>query len=335
LYSHAIAIGSLALATVLLFLLLKLTRVDLGSTIHLLAAVRPLWFGAVVALTAVISWLAAEKWRIANRAAGGPAPSMWSSFALTAVGGGLGHVLPAQMATAFARATGARVLGAGTMLRAGATTIFEQIFDFLVFLCFALVSALTLALHGGVQAWLEIAVPVIVPCWLAAGHATRLMAAGVAWLLRRLPRRLSGQRFAAGFLAVGEADPRLARRLFLISVLRFAVLVGVCASMTAAVGLRVTVWQVAAAIPFAVIAMGLAVTPAGLGVTEWAMAGALLAFGVEMRTAVQWVVLSRILSTLASLLVGALGVLMAAGLWHSRDQAPIAVATEARDGLGG
>jgi len=331
--SIVLGVGSVALAVLLVLLLLKLTKVDLRSTIHLLATVKPFWFSAVIALTGINSWLAAEKWRIANTAAGDGRPSMWASFALTAIGGGLGHVLPAQMATALARAAGARALGGGTMLSAGATTIFEQIFDFLVFLCFAFVSVSTLALGGRAGLWSALVLIVLPACWLAAGHGANRIAAGVTWLIRRVPSPIPLDRFAAGFAAVGQAEPRLVRLLFLISVVRFAILVALCSAMTTAVGLQVSPWQLAAAVPFAVIAMGLAVTPAGLGATEWAMAGALIAFGVATHTAVQWVVLSRVLSTVAAVILGAVGGLMATWLWHGRGQARKKVESGVRAGV--
>lgn len=311
---------SFALSLLVIFPLLGLAKVNLGRTLHLLASVSLLWFAALVGLTLVNAFLAAEKWRVANVIAGPGPPSLWVSFSLTAVGVGLGQVLPVPVATALARAVGARALGHGTMLRAGATTLFEQIFDVIVLGCIALVSFATLVLGGGPILWVALVLIVLFSCWLAAGRGTQSLAVAVKGILRRLPPRLRSARLGAALDALGCADRRLVRLLLLFSVLRFVTLVALSAVITAAVGLHISLWQLAAALPFAVIAVALAATPAGLGVNEWAMSAALFAFGTTMHTAVQWVVLSRILSTVASAAVGAIGGAIALCLWRIRAQ---------------
>lgn len=310
--------GAVALAVSLLLLvpLLGLAKVDLGATLRILGAAKPVWLAAVVVLTAVNVLLAAAKWRTANVFAGAAPPAWPTAFSLTAVGVGLGQALPVQVATATARALGARALGQGTMLRAGATSLLEQAFDVAIYGAVALVSVATLMLRGGEVLWLVLAALVLGGGWLLAGHAMRWSAGGGGWLLRRLGREKTAPRLRATLAALERPDDRFARRLVLLSAARFITLVALATALTLAVGLAVSPWQLAAALPFAVIAIALVATPAGLGVNEWAMSGALFAFGVTMHTAVQWVVLSRVLSTGASVLVGGVGALLAVLQWR-------------------
>ena len=69
--------------------------------------------------------------------------------------------------------------------------------------------------------------------------------------------------------------------------------------------------QIAAALPFVVFAMALAVTPGGVGVNEWAFVAALVAFGVDFETATQCALVNRVLVGVAVLMVGALGAILA------------------------
>jgi uncharacterized membrane protein YbhN (UPF0104 family) len=312
----------LALSLALVVPLVALAKVDLRLTLRLLGSIDRASFAAVVLMTALNTLLAAEKWRLANAITGGPRPPLFTSFALTAIGVGLGQVLPVQLATGLARVVGARVLGAGTMLRAGATTIYEQAFDVAVFGAVAVGSGATLALRGGASLWCLLVAVVLFLGWLAAGLGARSVGGIGLWVLRRGKASARAGRMTTALSALGEVDSRLARKLFLLSTLRYTAVVGISVAITTAVRLPVSPWQLAAALPFAVIAIALTATPAGIGVNEWAMSGALVAFGIPMHTAVQWVLLSRILSTAASALVGFVGAALSIWLRRRLDSSP-------------
>jgi len=80
-------IASSALALVLLAALVVLARVDVTRVLALLADVRPLPFFALVGLTAIYLFLAAEKWRLVEqRLAPGSELSRRLCFAFTAIG---------------------------------------------------------------------------------------------------------------------------------------------------------------------------------------------------------------------------------------------------------
>lgn len=154
------------------------------------------------------------------------------------------------------------------------------------------------------------------PLSAAAMTAVALLVAGPAMsLIRRVmvpfnattdaPQNHILRRFTelqhSGFL-----DSRLARRLMLLSAGRFAVQVLMLGQCADAIDAHIPLWQLAAALPFAVIAAGIAMTPGGIGATELSFATVLSLFGTSLTTGARWAVASRLLVT-ASCLVVAIG----------------------------
>src|SRR5689334_6595962 len=70
----------------------------LRETFRRLGAADPTWLAVALALTLLNGWFGALKWRACNRNAAGGPPSRLEAFALTAVGMGLGQILPSQIA---------------------------------------------------------------------------------------------------------------------------------------------------------------------------------------------------------------------------------------------
>jgi hypothetical protein len=97
----------------------------------------------------------------------------------------------------------------------------------------------------------------------------------------------------------------LARRLVLLSTLRFAVVVAMSFETAQAVGLYIPVWHLAAAIPFMIIASIIGITPGGIGVNELALAYALQVFGTAFAIGAQWALANRVIIAASQFFVAA------------------------------
>jgi uncharacterized membrane protein YbhN (UPF0104 family) len=96
----------------------------------------------------------------------------------------------------------------------------------------------------------------------------------------------------------------------------------IAATVAQAIGVDIPVWKLAAALPFAVIAIAAVATPGGIGANEAATTAALTAFGTPLDAALQWAIASRFIVLMAGLCVGTLGLALFAGLSVVRKTAP-------------
>jgi uncharacterized membrane protein YbhN (UPF0104 family) len=103
----------------------------------------------------------------------------------------------------------------------------------------------------------------------------------------------------------GLLDPGLARRLMALSIARFAVQVLMAAVTAEAIGVRIPLWHLAAAMPFVIIACVIVVTPGGLGVNELSYATTLRMFGTPLNVGAQWALSNRVLVASSCFVVAA------------------------------
>ena len=287
-------------------------QVDLTHLLHLLADVKLLPFAALVALMSLHILLAGEKWRLVyRRMVPGTALSRRMCFCFTAIGTAVGQILPMQLATALTRSFCSHLVTGSGAVRSALATAFEQIFDIGVVALCGLASVYCLW-SGDLSRWPAVAGVAIAIGFMLAGPALGTAAAASKWLATThamLGDRIG--RFGRALAESGLFEQRLTRHLFVLSVLRFAVLWLMAIATTYAVGLNVSGLQLAAALPLVVLATALAVTPGGIGINEWTFAAALTAFGADFETATQFALVNRVLVAAAALMIGVAGVTLA------------------------
>lgn len=305
-------IASGALALVLLIALATFAQVDLTQLLRLLADVKLLPFAALVALLSLHILLAGEKWRLVyRRMAPGAELSRRLCFCFTAIGTAAGQILPMQLATALTRSFCSHLVTGSGAVRSALATVFEQMFDIGVVALCGLASIYCLW-SGDLSRWTAVAGVAIAIGFMLAGPALGAAAAATKWLTTAhamLGDRIG--RFGRALAESGLFEERLTRRLFVLSVLRFAVLWLMAIATTHAVGLNISSLQLAAALPLVVFATALAVTPGGIGINEWTFAAALTAFGADFETATQFALINRVLVAAAALMIGVAGVTLA------------------------
>jgi hypothetical protein len=291
-------IASVALAILLIALLIKVGKIDLRVTLQQLRSVSLISFAKLVLLNVLLVYFSSEKWRsidAAWRHSSDSVPSRTTSFALTSAGLALGMLLPVQIAMATARTLGTYFHGR-PLKRGTAGTLLEQGFDLLTVAFLAVASWATWSYRGGATMWTLSAAAMTTLALLAVGPAIRL----IRWLAASYNANTAAprNRLLRSFWELqhsGVLNAGLARRLVMLSVGRFCVVVLMSIQTADAIGLHIPLWQMAAAIPVVVFASVIALTPGGLGVNELAAVAALKLFGTPLAAAAQWALANRVL----------------------------------------
>jgi uncharacterized protein (TIRG00374 family) len=314
--SLMLAIGSVAIAVVLVLCLISIARIDPRDVLRKLRDINLWAFACFVLLMGLHIFLASQKWRLIDRVmrrSGDAALTQSTSFAVSSVGIALGQVLPPSIAMVVARTTGTYVYGR-PVTRGTVGTVFEQGFDFLI-ICFLIpASLLTRASRGGQWMWIGVAVSTGLFALMLVDPLIRWLQSVTSFIAtRKTTRFVRLQRSFLELQVSGLLDSRLARKLMLLSMLRFLILVLMAGQATRAIGIEIPLWHLAAAMPFVVFSSVVALTPGGIGVSELTYATALKLFGTPLSAAAQFSLANRFLVATASFIVAicALGLALA------------------------
>lgn len=297
-----LAIASILLGIILLWILLRIGRIDLRLSIRQIRAVSLVAFTKLVLLNILLILISTEKWRrvdTALRTSGDTIPSRTAAFGMTSIGMALGLIMPVQLGMAAARTFGTHFYGR-PLQRGTAGTFFEQSFDLIVVFFLSIASLITWIWRGHESMWTSFAVLMFLVALLAVGPAMRFM----RWFAGFGANMLStGNRLKTSLIKLSELEStgvlseKLGRQLLTLSVLRFSVVVLMAWQTAEAVSAPIALWQMAAMVPFTVPAMALALTPGAIGLSELASVTALTMFGSSLSVAAQWSIANRILAT--------------------------------------
>jgi uncharacterized membrane protein YbhN (UPF0104 family) len=293
--------ASAALTVLLIILLIRIGKLNLHVTVQQLRSVSWLSFTKLALLNVLLVYLSTEKWRsidAAWRTSTDSVPSWSKSYALTSAGLAMGIVLPVQLAMSTVRTMGTHVHGR-SLKRGTAGTLFEQSFDMLTVGFLALASGITRFYKGGGLMWTVSAAAATAIALLVVGPSIRL----IRWRTtsRSDTTEAPRNRLEAVLRALfelrrsGLLNAGLARRLVILSALRFCVVVLMSVQTAEAINVHIPIWQMAASVPFVVMASVIALTPGGLGVNELTSVTALKIFGTPLAVGAQWALANRAL----------------------------------------
>jgi uncharacterized membrane protein YbhN (UPF0104 family) len=294
----------LAVALAILFMMIRLADVDWAGALSRVTTVSAGNLALMLLLAIIQTWLGAEKWRLVQSAQA-ESPGHLAAFSLSAIGVGLGQVLPSQIAASVARGLGAKWLRTGSAIRGGLASLYEQAFDVVIVVSLAGSIGIAVLFPENGVLW-----GLCAATGLTIGLAVTLWVAGRIDDLRD-PARVTRPQWLSRLLSRVAADGYVSRalvlRLFLFSAARFAMVGIVCIVMSHALGFDIPAWKIVAALPLPLIALAIASTPGGIGVNELAMASGLMLLGVPADTAVQWALASRALSAFVYLAMAVIG----------------------------
>jgi uncharacterized membrane protein YbhN (UPF0104 family) len=299
-------LGSAALTVLLVYVLIKVSKLDFRVTLQQLQSVSWVAFTKLVLLTSVHVYLSSLKWRCVDASLRRPsdsAPSRMMSYALTSTGVALGQILPVQVSMSAARTLGTYFHGKAFKRGTGGT-LFEQSFDVLIVGFLVIASLATRIVRGGGMFWLLCALAMTTLAWVAIGPSVRLIRRRVdALAAKTVPHPNRVMRTMVGLQQSGVLNAPLARQLMLLSAGRFAIQVLMAGQAAEAIGVNIPLWHLAAAMPFVIIACVIVVTPGGLGVNELSYATTLHMFGTPLNVGAQWALANRFLVASSCLVV--------------------------------
>jgi uncharacterized membrane protein YbhN (UPF0104 family) len=308
-----LGLASAALGVLLIAVLIRVGKINFQLTLLQLADVSPAAFAELVLLNGLIACLSTAKWRSVDatlRLASDSVPTRITSFAVTSVGMALGLILPMQLSMTAARTLGTYVHGR-PLKRGAAGTLFEQGFDLLIVVFLAVASGITWFYKGGAGMWMLSAVCMTALALLLVAPLVSLIRwAGASYSARTPEPRNRTLRAVWELQHSSLLNPALARRLVMLSAIRFGVLVLLAGQTAEAIHAYIPLWQIAAAVPCVVIASVVVVTPGGIGVNELTYAAALHLFGTPLAVASPWALANRFLVTGSCLLAAACAITM-------------------------
>ena len=306
-------LASIALGVVLIYLLIRVGKIDLRLTLLQLESVRRVAFVKLVLLNGLVVYLSTAKWRSIDavlRRSSDSVPSRITSFAVTSAGMSLGLVLPVQVGMTAARTLGTYFYGR-PLKRGTVGTLFEQSFDLLIVVFLAVASGVTWFYSGGAVMWMASAAAMTALALLAVGPLIGVIRwAGASYSARTAPPSNRILRAVWELQHSSLLNAALARRLVMLSAVRFGVVVLMAGQTAEAIHAHIPLWSMAAAMPFAVFANVMAVTPGGIGVNELTTATALKLFGTPLAVAAQWTLANRVLLTASCFAVAACAVIV-------------------------
>jgi uncharacterized membrane protein YbhN (UPF0104 family) len=290
--------GSVALTVILILILIKISKLDFRVTVQQLRSVSWVAFTRLILLTGLHVFLSSQKWRCVDnclRRSSDSAPSRTTSFGLTSFGVALGQILPVQVSMSIARTLGTYLHGRA-LRRGTGGTLFEQSFDVVIVGLLVIASGVTHFYRGGGAMWLLCAVALTASALLGLGPSMEFFRRRLtAWNRRSTGPKNKILRSLDGFEHSGLLNASLARQLMALSAARFIIQVLMAGETARAIGVSIPLWQLAAAMPFVVIACVLVATPGGLGVNELSYATMLHLFGTPLHVGAQWALANRFL----------------------------------------
>jgi len=306
-----LTLGSFSLAVILIVALLRISKIDLGEVIHTLRNINHWAFAWFTILMGVHVLLASQKWQAIDSVIRGPddaALPRSTSFALTSVGIALGQILPPSLAMVVARTLGTYDYGR-PITRGTVGTLFEQGFDFLVICLLMPATVAVRVFHGSQGMWIATATATALLGFLALQpfiQGLQRVASFFSSKRAETPGRL--QRRLIELRGSGLLKSTLARKLMLLSMFRFVILVFMAGQAAKAIGVNVPLWHLGAAMSFVVFSGVVGLTPGGIGVSELAYAAVLNVFGTPLAVAAQFSIANRFLVVIASFIVAICGV---------------------------
>jgi uncharacterized protein (TIRG00374 family) len=282
-------------------------------------------------LTVALVALSALKWkRVVEVLEPDPARSVGAGFYFlyTALGQLLGQVLPLHVSSATARSLALRMHQRMPVVRGVATSVVEQVFDVLVPSVFLIPSLLLLSGLVDLFQWAALAASLLAVTAIMVAVLAEPIFLALADGLDAVAHRWRARRFETAADALREArelglfERRLALSMVFLSLVRFVVLFARVGTVLGGLALPVGIAELIEIMPLAQLSLVVAVTPGSLGVSEWAWTALLGLVGVDLESAVVFVLLRRLmaLSALAAVFLTSTALL---GLGRSTKRRPL------------
>jgi uncharacterized membrane protein YbhN (UPF0104 family) len=279
-----------------------------------LAAIRPGWLAAALALLGAAVWIRSQRWRLLFARDG--RPPLAAVFWALNVGYLFNNLLPARAGEA-ARVVALRREAGIPALRGAATVAVERLFD-LAALALLMVAAWPFLGSGAVTrvtGWTSVAVLAASAALAGGSRSARLRArlaagAGRMPFLRGPRAQTTAEELRQGMVAFGDAD--MAVRVGALSLASWAVLWASYYTVLRALAIGSPVRAAMLALVVTNLVQVIPASAASLGVFEAAGRAAVAAYGASPAAAVSAAVALHAVNTLPLIALGCAGLLRAA-----------------------
>lgn len=226
-------------------------------------------------------------------------------FYYTTLGALLALVVLPQAAMVIARGYGDKFRLGKSPVTTSAATLYEQLFDLVPILVFAVTALLAHLLDWSASTWLA----ATAGAGIASGALVILALQTRFWLLASLVPRPVRSRFAprlewfASPAAQELLKPRFVLAIHTISVVRYFVLLLRTYLIFAALSLSLSSYGFAQAYSIVSVSRLFFITPGGLGIAEWSWTGVLTWLAMPLQESVRFVLANRLFNWLSTLLI--------------------------------
>lgn len=299
---------SMALAVFLLYLLVKVSKLDFSTYWEAVKSAKPLFVLLVAVATFAQLWLAATKWALVTRRLV-PDVSFRKGFFMfhMALSAAAGIVVPRTVGWVGIRSAAVKYSGRTSLLHAGFAAVYDQCFDMLVSLL--ILPAALLYVFCNLEALWAVGLTVLLLSgflFVLSRFQDRVIGflAGLYRVARRVLRRERHEGAAeTGSPGTSVFNPGQSVRLFLLSILRYAVLAARAYCVALALDVDIGFSAILFAFPVLQFLTLIGLTPRNIGIAEWGWVGMLSLLGVSAQDATEFSLTLRIFATLSVLCV--------------------------------
>ena len=280
--------------------------IDYASLLDIFLGIDQIHFLAIGICTILFVALSSLKWWLAMKVIdqGSHENHHWSLYAFyTALGAVLSTVIINHLSMIISRGVGAKLHLKRSPTIAMSASLYEQLFDMLVLLIFALSAAVVLAFNLDAWIWVPLAAFLIVTAVTALAFVPRPAARALLPPLTLLMRRNTRLKEIVQRLHASDArgllEPKFMIVMLVISVARYGVLM--LRAFLVVWGVEIPVRTVDFMNVFSLVQItGLvSLTPGGLGISEWSWAGVFLLWGYDSVMAVHFVLINRAMNMIS------------------------------------
>lgn len=293
-----------AVAAVLMAALIYWGRRDL----HRILELDPYWVAVCAAATLGVAVCAALKWWISLKAMGETGAAHFGSLLhYFMIGRAIGLVIPMDVSDLGVRTMSLKMDHSVSVKKASYSVYLDRAFDLIVTVLFLAPSVLfiagTLSARFCVLLYATVFAAGLL-CFIFLGRQSMRALQGFFQLLFKLVCRVPwvGKR-AGGESNVDWLDSadvaHIAPGLFLISGVKLMCMVLRYYSIAVAIGVTLSLSDIAAFVPSAQFAALFALTPGGLGIADWSWSGLLYKIGVGKQAIVPYLISLRLVIALS------------------------------------
>ena len=298
---------SLALGFLLIWLILRFTKVDLEQIVASFYSLNPLYAGLAITALIVHTFLSAYKWGlVTQKLTPDNQQPLKFYFFYTTLGSFTMQFMPQYLGMVMVQNLALRVHKISSFSKGFLSVIYDQFFNFLIPVLLFPASILYVLgyISLSVAVFMWIATVILTHFIINRWHRRliTLLIETLTWL-----KHLRGKnKTARSQIATGN-DSLLSKNftlyLYWISVVRYIVWIIRGVLIAIAGGFKIKFWAVAFISPIVQLAMLLSFTPANLGLMEFSWIGLLGLFDVPDATAVTYSLMQRFLYIVAVVIV--------------------------------